>query len=137
VTDPELDARLLELERRVAVLEQGAQIRSGAAVTQPTGSTKLESAREFLNSKAARAAVDKALVIAVWLERNGSVGLTTDEISAGFESAKEPLTANPSDLLYQNGRRGFMAPNREKKDGAKSWYVTTTGENFVDKGLKG
>ena len=136
MTDPDMSMRFLDLERRVAALEGrvNGTTTQGAAVAEPT--LKPLSAREFLNSKAAKAAVDKALVIAVWLERNGTVGLTTSEISSGFEAAKEPLTSNPSDLLYQNGRRGFMAPTRGKKGGAKTWYVTTAGESFVESGLK-
>jgi len=136
VNEPDTNTRLLDLERRVAALEgRGDRLSTQSGlVAEPVA--KPLSAREFLSSRAAEAAVDKALVIAVWLERNGTAGLTTSEISSGFEAAKEPLTSNPSDLLYQNGRRGFMAPNRGKKGGAKTWYVTTSGEKFVEDGLK-
>lgn len=136
MTEPTVDSRLADLERRVSLLEgRGAGGPGGVADPTP-GTPKPKSAREFLNEKGATSAVDKALVLAVWLERSGVANITTENISGGFEAAKEPLSGNPSDLLYQNGRRSFIAPTREKKGAAKTWYVTTAGERFVENGLK-
>jgi len=136
MTELTVDERVTELERRVAALEDRPSAPPPLPAALPVAAARPRSAREFLNEKGAKTAVDKALVIAVWLEQDGITQITTDAVAGGFEAAKEPLTGNPSDLLYQNGRRGFMAPAREKKDGAKAWYVTTAGVKFVENGLK-
>ena len=71
------------------------------------------------------------------LERFSNVSpISLDDLAKGFASAKEPLPANPSDLLYQNVRRGFMMEAAEKKGGSKAWIVTNSGERFVEKDLK-
>ncbi|MCI4357190.1 MAG: hypothetical protein L3K18_08675 [Thermoplasmata archaeon] len=129
------DLRLTALEGRVTALE--AKFTVGAAPISPAARAKPESIREFLNKGSPKSAVDIALAVAVWMERNGNVGqITTDDLVEGFGQAKEPLPTNPADLLYQNGRRGYMATSKEKKAGSKAWYVTNTGEKFVDGGFK-
>lgn len=136
MSDESTDSRISDLERRVAALEVVVGPLPRWSLPTAPSPAKPTSAREFLNEKTATTAVDKALVLAVWLEKSGTNPITTGDISSGFQAAKEPVVSNPSDLLYQNGRRGYMAPTREKKGGAKAWYVTTAGEKFVENGLK-
>ena len=128
----ELANRIEELERRVAAME--ALMKLGP---EPLRDKKPLSIREFVLSKGPRTKVDTALVIGLHLERFSNVSpINLDDLAKGFASAKEPLPANPSDLLYQNVRRGFMMEAVEKKDGSKAWIVTNSGERFVENGLK-
>ncbi|HEV2317794.1 MAG TPA: hypothetical protein VGV89_09525 [Thermoplasmata archaeon] len=132
MSEDDLQLRIAGLEKRVAVLEAG--LKSGPPAS--SSPSKPETVREFLNRLAPKTAVDTALGIAVWLEQHGTVNFTTDEIVAAFGQAKEPTPGNPSDLLYQNGRRGYMAPAAEKKNGSKAYFVTNTGTKFANAGFK-
>ena len=132
MSEDELRRRISDLEGRVHRLEAAST--ATPSVTGP--STKPETVREFLNRVAPKTAVDTALAIAVWLEEHGTVNFTTDDIVAGFGQAKEPTPGNPSDLIYQNGRRGYMAPAAEKKNGSKAYFVTNTGSIFAKAGFK-
>lgn len=127
-----LEERVAELERWRIQVEKVLQgpATSAARVVKP------ETVREFLNLVGAKSAVDKALAISVWLERHGTKSITSEVLKSTFGQAKEPIPSNPADLLYQNGRRGFMSPSGEKKEGAQAWFVTHSGEQFVAKGMK-
>jgi len=126
-------SRIEELERRVAAMEVWMKLRP-----ESPRDMKPLSIREFLLSKAPKTKVDTALVIGFHLEKFANVSpINLDDLSKGFAQAKEPLPANPSDLLYQNVRRGFMMESAEKKGGSKAWTVTNSGERFVENNLKG
>jgi hypothetical protein len=130
------DQRLAALEERVSALE-AKFARAPSETTSGVPPAKAETIREYLNARGPRSAVDMALAVALWLERDGGVtAITTDDIVEGFGQAKEPLPTNPADLLYQNGRRGYMATSKEKKNGSKAWFVTNTGTKFVESGFK-
>jgi len=101
------------------------------------GVEKRQSVREFLNEKGPKTAADKAMVIAYYLEKSaGTTTFTTDELMAAFLQAKEAPPANPSDLLYQNARRGLVMEATEKKGRQKAYVLTNTGEKHVEAGFR-
>ena len=58
------------------------------------------------------------------------------DIETIFRSAKERLPSNINDLVNSNVKTAFMDEAKEKKDGKKAWYLTSTGENYVEQELK-
>jgi hypothetical protein len=128
----DLERRIEQLEQRVAAIEAAMQ-----RTPPPPADVKAVSIREFLISKAPKTKVDMALVIGYHLEKQSQISpFNLDDLTGAFAEAKEPLPANPSDLLYQNVKRGFLMEAREKKAGSKAWVVTNSGERFVEHGLK-
>ncbi len=100
------------------------------------GSEKRQSVREFLNQKAPKTAADKAIVIAYYLEKfEINTSFTTDELMAAFLQAKEAPPGNPSDLLYQNAKRGLVMEASQKKGRQKAYVLTNSGEKFVEAGF--
>lgn len=125
-------SRIAALEARVAALEQAGHPPPPVA----SSGEKSRSIREFLNERRPRTSVDRALAIAYHLEKSaGMASVNLEDLTAGFSQAKEPLPANPSDLLYQNVRRGYLMDAAEKKGGARAWTLTNTGERFVESGF--
>ena len=124
--------RVEALERRVAAIEMLIQ-----KTPEPRPETKPLSIREFLISKSPQTSADAALVVGLYLEKFSAVSpFNLDDLTSGFAQAKEPLSKNPSDLLYKNVKRGFLMEAPEKKNGSKAWVVTNSGERFVENGLK-
>lgn len=128
----ELPKRIEDLERRVAAIEAWMH-----RTPEPPASGKPLSIREFVTAKSPKTKVDTALLVGFYFERfSGISPFNLDDLMQGFGQAKEPLPANPSDLLYQNVRRGFLMEAPEKKGGSKAWVVTNSGERFVENGLR-
>jgi len=134
MSDPTLEDRLVALERRMVDVERLLQSQRPIAPAVPTA--KPQTLREYLRDKNPKTGAEKAVVAARWLELNGTTPINAADLVRAFGDAKEALPENPADLLYKNGKRGFMAPSKEKKGGTNAWFVTNTGEKFVDGGLK-
>jgi hypothetical protein len=58
------------------------------------------------------------------------------DIETIFRSAKEKLPKNMNDLVNSNIKKRFIDEAKEKKDGKKAWYLTSTGERHVEQELK-
>jgi len=134
MSDPTIEGRLAALERRMDDAERLLQTRPANAPSGPTA--KPETLREYMRGKNPKTAAEKAVVACRWLELNGTTPVNAADLVQAFGEAKEALPENPADLFYKNGKRGFMAPSKEKKGGTTAWFVTNTGEKFVDGGLK-
>ncbi|MFA5135001.1 MAG: hypothetical protein WC505_04425 [Patescibacteria group bacterium] len=123
--------RLDVLEARIAKLEH-----SPVPVTPPRTSKKL-SLREFLLSKKPTDAVKQTLVIGYYLEKYEGIGVfTITDLEAAFEHAKETKPLNLNDKVNMNIRNGHFEEASEKKDSHKAWYLTNSGEQFVEKSLE-
>jgi hypothetical protein len=55
-----------------------------------------------------------------------------DDLRKGFRAAGEPSPGNVSDTILKNVKKGHAMDAGEKKDNAKSWVLTNTGEQFVE-----
>jgi len=58
------------------------------------------------------------------------------DLERGFREAKEKAPANINYNVIQNIKSGYMAEAKERKDKLKAWYLTNSGERFVENGLK-
>ena len=126
--------KIVELEVRIKKLED--TLFSADGVKTSAGGKKM-SANEFLRTKEIDTDTQKVLVLCYYLEKTESMpSFNATDVEAIFRSAKEKLPANINDLVNSNVKRAFMDEAKEKKDGKKAWYLTSTGENYVEQELK-
>lgn len=74
---------------------------------------------------------DRFLVIAYYYERTSGIATTRQEFLAAYKSARLAPPKNPSDVISQLIRRGFLL-DADAKEGQKAWIITPTGERYVD-----
>jgi len=128
--------RLNAIEARLSKIEGQGNV-AASADSQDRKNRKKLSLSEFLVSKKPTDDVKKALGIGYFLEK--SQGLTTfniKDLEEAFERAKEKKPINMNDKVNMNIRNGHMAEATEKKDSKKAWYLTNSGENFVESSFK-
>jgi hypothetical protein len=125
----DLAKRVEDLEKRVAKLERAA-----ADVTAPRATTgKKLSAKEFLMGRRIGSETERALALAYFLEHvSGLPSFNVPELVEAFRSAKEKLPKNMNDAVNKNIARGFLMEAEAKKDSKKAWYLTATGERYVE-----
>jgi len=130
----ELAERLSSLERRMAALEG----RFKNVVRQPTSKDpKGLSVREFMLTTKPTNDVAKTLAIAYYLEKyEGVTSFNADDIARCFQLAKEPAPENINDKINMNIRKGHIAEAKEKKNKKKAWFVSNSGEQFLERGFQ-
>ena len=122
--------RVGELEKRVEKLEK--QLGEGSASVRTT-TAKKQSAKEFLMSKRIKAETQTVLALGYFIERvEGLPSFNVPDLEAAFRSAKERLPKNMNDAVNKNIVRGFLMEAPEKKESKKAWYLTSTGERYVE-----
>jgi hypothetical protein len=125
----EMDQRLRDLETRVKALEKRFEHNG----TDSPVRGKKQSAKEFLLTKKITAETQKALALTYYLEHvEGLESFNVPDLERAFRAAREKLPANMNDVVNKNIGRGFLMEAREKKDSKKAWYLTSSGERFVE-----
>lgn len=124
-----MHARVSELEKRVSQLEK----RFASAPAPRATSGKKMSAKEFLITKSVKSETQRVLALGYFLERvEGMTSFNVPDLEATFRSAKEKLPKNMNDAVNKNITRGFLMEAEAKKDAKKAWYLTSTGERYVE-----
>lgn len=119
--------RLDSLEARIVKIE------SGSPATEGVATQKKLSLREFLLSKKPADDVKKTLAIGYFLEKfEGFNSFNISDLEGAFERAKEKKPSNMNDKVNMNIRNGHLEETSEKKDAHKAWYLTNSGEQFVE-----
>lgn len=131
------------IEERVSELEQKfSELQTILAVdAKNTGKNNISSKKitikEFVLEKNLKGDVQKTLIIAYYLEKHENMSsFNVDDLAKYFRLAKEAVPGNLNDKINMNIRKGHIAEASEKKDGKKAWYLTSTGENYVEQELK-
>jgi hypothetical protein len=128
---------IAEVQRTVRALEKRVSEIESLLKRGPTLTRKEISVKEFVIEKKASSDLDKTLAIAYYLERYKKVSpFSIRDLEESFRDAKEPLPKNISDAVNKNIAKGFIMPAKEKKNNLKAWTLTSSGERFVDNGLK-
>lgn len=121
---------LKEHEARLAKLE-------GLFSSKPETIKKQISVKEFLLSKKPKGDVQKTLVIGYFLEKyRGAESFNVKDIETAFRESKEKVPTNINDKINKNIQAGYMTEAKEKKDNKSAWYLTNSGEGFVENDLK-
>ena len=128
--DEETKRILDDHERRIKELEKPSK-------TEPDKSKKQISIKEFILAKKPKDDVQRTLVIGYYLEKyKGMNCFNAKDIEEGFREAKEKVPDNVNYKAIQNIKSGYMMEAKEKKDKFKAWTLTSTGERFVENGIK-
>jgi len=126
----EIKKRLEELERRVTTLETSTQAR-------PAPVEKGISIKEFILSKKPKNDVQRTLTIGYYLEKHQRLpSFNVKDIENAFRAAKEKVPKNIPDTIQKNVSKGHMTEAKEKKENLKAYYLTNTGEQFVENDFK-
>ena len=77
------------------------------------------------------------LCIGSFLEQKEGVEFfTSKEIEEGFRKAKLKIPQNVTDKVNQCIKKGWVAENKEKRDGKKTFYITISGQEKIDGDFK-
>lgn len=124
----EMMTKLEDHERRITLLE-------GIPGKIKSEGKKL-SVKEFILEKKPSDYVQKTLVIGYHLEHfEGMDKFNVRDLTEGFRSAREQLPKNINDTVNLNIAKGHLMEAKEKKDKFKAWFLTNSGEKFVEEGL--
>jgi hypothetical protein len=89
-----------------------------------------------LLGKSIKSETQKVLALGYFLEREGLTSFNVSDLEAAFRASREKIPGNMNDNVNKNITRGFMMEAEEKKDSKKAWHLTSTGERFVENGMK-
>ena len=133
----EHDNSLAAILDRLANIERKVQTLEGTAASRMSAGTKRQSIKEFLLEKRPKDAVQTTLAVGYYIEHvDGISPFSVKDLAEGYRSARERLPANINDKINHCIKDGHMMPVKEKKDGHKAWVLTSSGERFVENGLK-
>jgi hypothetical protein len=126
--------KLEALEARIAKIELGRDAHIDVLETEHQ---KKLSIKEFLLSKKPPDDVKKVLAIGYYLGKFDHLSLfNINDLESAFERAKEKKPINVNDKVNMNIRNGHMEESSDKKDNHKAWYLTNTGEAFIQNDFK-
>lgn len=101
-----------------------------------TDSDRGLSPQELLRKCRVSSSMDKAVVLAYWLEEHQAKGsFTSADLKSAFASAREPAPANPSDVVAKLEGGGKIMKT-EKIGKAQYYQLTGTGMDQVKDWLK-
>lgn len=122
----EIKKKLESFERRISVLEGKPQQLVSKSL----------SIKEFLLQKNPKDDTDKTLGIGYYLEKyEGFELFNIKDLEDGFRRAKEKVPININDKVNKNIQKGFIDEAKDKKNNFKAWYLTNSGEKFVENGF--
>lgn len=118
--------RLEEHEERISKLEKLLQ-------TRPEEFKKKLSIREFMLSKNPKSEMERTLAVAYYLEKfQDFTSFHAKDLKSGFRRAKAKIPGNINYEVIRNIQKGYLEEAEEKKENRKTWYLTISGEKYVD-----
>lgn len=98
---------------------------------------KKKSIKEFILEKKPSSAIKKTLVIGYYLEHFQNISpFCASDIINGFIRAREKPPINVYDKISKNIAQGFIMEAPDMKDNVKTYYLTSSGESFVENNFK-
>jgi hypothetical protein len=92
---------------------------------------------QFIKSKNPKTDLDKTMCACYFLAKHrNTTSITKKDLDEFFPEARMQMPTNMNDMLNKNVERGYLAPTGKVKEGRKSYYVTTEGEQFVENNLR-
>jgi hypothetical protein len=123
-----------KLDSRISKLETNAVTPGQRGSDQARDKTL--SLKEFIIGRAPTNAVQSTLTIAYYLENYDQVSpFNAADLEQAFRAAREPVPKNINDKANMCVRNGYFMEDKKKKDNLKSWVVTRTGLQIVEKGF--
>ncbi len=126
----EINKKLKELEKRISKLEVSFE-------AKPDISKKEISIKEFIISKNPKDDVQRTLAIGFYFENYKNFhSFNANELKKGYREAREKVPINVSDKIQLNIRKGHIMDVEDKKENAKAWTLTDSGEKYVKNNFK-
>lgn len=130
----ELKSKIDSLEQRVAQLER--VLNHSPRAESSLSPKKKPAVREFLMTKKVKSEPQKVLALGYFLEHIEGMGsFNIKDIERAFRAAREKLPSNINDVVNKNIARGHLMEAQERKDSMKAWYLTSTGETYLESEL--
>jgi len=118
--------KLEEHEERISRLERLFQ-------KKPEVIKKKIYIKEFILQKRPKGDVQKALVIGYYLEKYQDFSsFNAKDVEQGFRDARDKIPPNVGDKIKKNIAKGHMMEAGEEKDEMKAYFLTSSGERFVE-----
>lgn len=131
----DIQKEIVDLKKRVELLERKLDKFDSDPECGFVTRKKL-AIKEFILSKKSHDDTQKTLLIAYFLEKDSSsTTFNVDDISQGFQDAKEKAPKNINDRINSLIRKGWVMKAKEKKDNKIAWILTNTGEGIVENGF--
>lgn len=132
--DEELVKRIQGLEKRISELE--SRLNGEKTVKADDKASKTQSVREFLLTKKLSTANEHTLALGYYVEQLSGQGFfSADDIKAAYRSAKLLGPKNVNDTINQNIIKGFVMESGLADQPVKTWVLTASGEDYVEKEL--
>lgn len=126
----EIRRKLVEHEERISKLEKIFRL-------EPERIKKKLSIRDFISSKNPTSEMERTLVLAYYLEKYDDLtSFNVKDLEDAFRRAKARIPKNINYEVIRNIRKGYMEEAKKKKDDRKAWYLTNSGEEYVDSGFE-
>ncbi len=126
----DIKKKLEEHEKRILQLESLFN-------DKPEAVKKKISVKEFIISKRPKDDIQKTLAIGYYLEKYERVAsFNAKELESCFGNAKESVPKNINYKVIKNIEKAYMAEAKDKKDNLKAWYLTNSGEKYVENDFK-
>lgn len=94
------------------------------------------SIKEFFLQKKPKSDPEKTLLVGYFLEHyRGASAFNSRDLTEAFREAKEKFPSNISRTINDLIKRGYVMETKDKKEGLKSWTLTSSGERFVENEL--
>jgi len=127
-----INEKIVNIEKRLQVLEDKKNTFTQESEAEEKSKKKI-SINEFLLSLDIKDETDLTLAITFYLDKyEGIAEFNKNDLKVWFRKAKEKIPLNINDKVNMNIRKGYMTECGEKKDKLKCWYITSSGESYVE-----
>lgn len=101
----------------------------------PTETGMEEDISEFIHGKNLKSNTDIVVAIAYFYHFQKDEHFTVNEVKKIYKKVLIPLPKNPTDIINQNIRKGFVSKQDEKKEKKQAFHITRKGIEYVKKGF--
>lgn len=77
------------------------------------------------------------LTFAYYFHYNGDGDFNVEDIIQAYKKVLIPAPKNPTDIINQNIRKGFINKQDKQKDSKRGYHITKYGLDFVDNRYSG
>jgi hypothetical protein len=122
------------LERLLRAADEEPGAHPGARSSQPRAAAEIPAdIAEFLAGKKVTTHPDRVVAIAYHtFHTTGGAGVTTADLGDAYSRARVRKPQNFPDVIATCVRKGRLVEG-ERRDAMKTWVITRTGEEFVEK----
>ena len=92
---------------------------------------------EFFSEKGPKSHPDITLTFAYYFHYKGDGDFNVEDIIQAYKKVLVPPPKNPTDIINQNIRKGFLNKQDKQKDSKQAYHITKYGIEFIDNNFSG